>query len=93
MDETCRREGLYSSLITQWRHQRDEGALAGWSDRPPGRPTADRSTAELAKAKDEAAKLRDELATARELIEAHGKVSALLAELSRQSAEKNTAKP
>lgn len=91
--EICRREGLYSSLITQWRHQRDEGALAGLTDRPAGRPKADRSTAELAKAKDEAAKLRDELATARELIEAQGKVSALLAELSRQSADKNTTKP
>ena len=91
--EICRREGLYSSLITQWRHQRDAGALEGLSDRPAGRPKADRARAKLAKAEDEVSKLRSELATARELIEAQGKVSALLAELSRRSAEQNTTKP
>ena len=26
----CRREGLYSSLITRWRQQRDEGPLVPW---------------------------------------------------------------
>jgi transposase-like protein len=31
-----RREGLYSSLITEWRRARDAGALAGRA-RPPGR--------------------------------------------------------
>jgi transposase-like protein len=91
--EICRREGLYSSLITQWRHQRDAGALEGLSDRPAGRPKADRTRAKLAKAEDEVSKLRSELVTARELIEAQGKVSALLAELSRRSAEQNTTKP
>ena len=30
-----RREGLYSSLITEWRRARDAGALAGLR-RPPG---------------------------------------------------------
>jgi transposase len=30
--EICRREGLYSSLLTQWRHQRDAGALEGLTD-------------------------------------------------------------
>lgn len=88
--EICRREGLYSSLITQWRHQRDAGALEGLADRPAGRPKVDRTKAQLAKARDDLSKLRDELATARELIEAQGKVSALLAALSRRSAETNT---
>lgn len=90
--EICRREGLYSSLITQWRQQRDAGALEGLSDRAPGRPKVDRTRAKLAKAEAEVSKLRDELATARELIDAQGKVSALLAEISRRSAEQNTTK-
>src|SRR5271154_3729241 len=34
-----RREGLYSSLITEWRRARDAGALAGLTP-PPGRPAA-----------------------------------------------------
>jgi hypothetical protein len=34
-----RREGLYSSLITEWRRARDAGALAGL--KPRGRPVAD----------------------------------------------------
>jgi hypothetical protein len=35
-----RREGLYSSLITNWRRQRDAGALQALAT-PPGRPKAD----------------------------------------------------
>ena len=91
--EICRREGLYSSLISEWRTQRDAGALEGLTDRPVGRPKTDRTKAELAKAQTELARLREELATARELIEAQGKVSALLQELSRKSAEPNTTTP
>jgi len=91
--EICRREGLYSSLISEWRNQRDAGALEGLSDKPPGRPKLDRTKAELAKAHADNAKLREELDTARELIEAQGKVSALLQELSRKSAAPNTTRP
>jgi transposase-like protein len=39
-----RREGLYTSLISEWRKQRDKGALAELAA-PPGRPPADRSSA------------------------------------------------
>src|ERR1019366_8655659 len=35
-----RREGLYSSLITTWRRQRDQGAYAALA-RPAGRQKAD----------------------------------------------------
>lgn len=91
--EICRREGLYSSLITQWRNQRDQGALEALTDRPAGRPKSDRTRAELAKAHAEVARLRGELGTAKELIEAQGKVSALLQELSRRGAEANTTQP
>ncbi len=31
-----RREDLYSSLISEWRKQRDQGALRGLADRKPG---------------------------------------------------------
>ena len=91
--EVCRREGLYSSLITAWRQQRDEGALEGLRDKPTGRPKKDRSRQELARLRDRVAELEGELDTARELIDAQGKVSALLQNMSRKSAEKNTTQP
>ncbi len=90
--EICRREGLYSSLISEWRRQRDEGALEGLRDNKAGRPKKDRTKAELARLRARVAELEDELGTAHELIETQGKVSALLQEMSRQSAEKNTKK-
>ena len=91
--EICRREGLYSSLISEWRKQRDEGALEGLTDRRPGRPKKDRTKAELARLLERVAELENELGTANELIEAQGKVSALLQDLSRRSAGPNTTKP
>lgn len=91
--EICRREGLYSSLISEWRNQRDAGALEGLADKPAGRPRKDRTKADLVKARAEIERLRDELAIARDLIEAQGKVSALLHDMSRKSAESNTMKP
>lgn len=89
----CRREGLYSSLISEWRGQRDGGALQGLRDNPAGRPKPDKARVELARLREQVTKLEAELGTANELIEAQGKVSALLQELARQSAEKNTTKP
>ena len=88
--EICRREGLYSSLISEWRGQRDAGALQGLTDNKRGRPKKDRTREELARLRQQVAGLEADLATANELIEAQGKVSALLQELSRQSANKNT---
>ena len=88
-----RREGLYSSLISEWRNQRDAGALEGLADKPAGRPKKDRTKADLANARAELDRLRDELATAREVIKAQGKVSALLHDMSHKSAEPNTTKP
>lgn len=88
--EICRREGLYSSLISEWRRQRDAGALEGLTDRKAGRPKKDRTREELARLRAENERLRTELDTAHELIEMQGKVSALLQEMSRKSAEANT---
>ncbi len=87
--EICRREGLYSSLISEWRKQRDQGALQGLRDRTPGRPAKDPTRAELARLRARVVELEDELGTAHELIETQGKVSALLQAMSRQSAERN----
>lgn len=88
--EICRREGLYSSLISEWRRQRDEGALEGLGGNKAGRPKKDRTKAELARLRARVTELEDELDTAHELIETQGKVSALLVEMSRKSAEQNT---
>ncbi|QYG94421.1 hypothetical protein HC251_19585 [Iamia sp. SCSIO 61187] len=93
MGEICRREGLYSQLIAHWRNQRDQGALEGLADRPTGRPKTDRTRAELARLRDRVAQLEGELGTANELIEAQAKVSALLHEMSRSSAEPTRNKP
>lgn len=90
--EICRREGLYSSLISEWRRQRDEGALEGLRDRKPGRPTKDRTRDELTRLRARVSELEAELGTAHELIETQGKVSALLQALSRKSAESNMMK-
>ena len=43
-----RREGLYSSLISEWRRARDAGALAGLKQ-PRGRPAADPRDAQIAR--------------------------------------------
>jgi len=91
--EICRREGLYSSLISEWRNQRDAGALEGLTDRKAGRPKKDRTKEQLAELRERVQALESELGTANELIEAQGKVSALLQQLSRESAEKNISKP
>lgn len=87
--EICRREGLYSSLVSEWRHQRDRGALEALSDRPAGRKPKDRSGVESARLRARVAALEAELASANELIEAQGKVSALWQERSRRSAAGN----
>lgn len=86
--EICRRENLYSSLISEWRHQRDAGALAGLGNKG-GRPRIDPLRDELVKARREVGRLQAELDTANELIEAQGKVSALLQQLSRKNADNN----
>lgn len=75
-----RREGLYSSHLTKWRQQRDEGALAGLTPKKRGRkaqpvnPLA-RRVAELEKDKK---RLRRRLAQAETIIAVQKKLSGLL---------------
>ncbi len=90
--EICRREGLYSSLITAWREQRDRGALEGLRDRKPG-PQADPARAELTRLRAENVRLAGKLATAEELIDAQGKAFALLRELSPKGAPPESPRP
>lgn len=85
--EIMRREGLYSSLISAWRDQRDLGALASMRQAKPG-PKTDPVRVEVARLRARVVELESELATAQELIDAQGKVSALLQQHSRQSADR-----
>jgi transposase len=72
-----RREGLYSSLISEWRRARDAGALAGLKQ-PRGRPAADPRDAQIARLQKEKAKLEQELAKARFVVDVQSKLQALL---------------
>jgi transposase-like protein len=76
-----RREGLYSSLISEWRRARDAGALAGLKQ-PAGRPAADPRDAQIARLQKEKAKLEQELAKARFVVEVQSKLQALLETIS-----------
>src|SRR5258708_28968055 len=58
-----RREGLYTSSISEWRKQRDEGALQALSV-SAGRPATDPREHELARLRRENARLPSHLATA-----------------------------
>jgi transposase len=75
-----RREGLYSSHLTTWRRQRDEGALESLS-RPRGRRPAHPLEKEIAELRRCLVRTEADLATARRVIEVQGNVSALLGEL------------
>jgi transposase len=83
----CRREGLYSSLISEWRKQRDAGALEGLAQRPRGRPAKDPTRVENARLREEVERLRSQVETLDELVDAQGKAFALLQQMSRKSAE------
>lgn len=83
-----RREGLYSSLISEWRKQRDKGALEALA-RPSGRPPADPVERENAALRRENERLAGELARARQVIEVQGKLCALLEQFATGSAEQN----
>ena len=79
-----RREGLYSSLISEWRRARDAGALAGLRQ-PSGRPAADPRDAQIARLQKEKAKLEQELAKARFVVDVQSKLQALLETISKSA--------
>ena len=81
-----RREGLYTSLISEWRKQRDKGALEALSP-PRGRPPADPQERENERLRWENQRLQAELAKARKVMRVQGELSALLEELASESAD------
>jgi transposase-like protein len=80
-----RREGLYSSQITEWRQARDAGALDGLE---PGvrKPKRSATEVELEKLKRKVERTEAELARTRLALDIMGKASALLESLA-ESAE------
>jgi transposase len=87
-----RREGLYSSLLSDWRRHRDRGARAALAT-APGRPPGHPLEQEVARLRREQARLTKELATARKVIEVQGKLSALLETLATGSEEPTSEPP
>jgi transposase len=80
-----RREKLYTSLISEWRKQRDRGALEGLTA-AKGRPPVDARDREIEQLKAANTKLTGELDRTRRVVEVQGKLSALLEDLSNESA-------
>jgi transposase len=87
-----RREGLYTSLVSEWRKQRDRGALAALSATRGPKP-ADPVRRENERLTAENARLQDELDTARKVVRVQGELSALLEQLSQQSAGEAESEP
>ena len=71
-----RREGLYSSRLSMWRAQREEGALQGLGRRR-GRKGADPREQEILALRRRAERAEAELQKARKVIEIQGNVLAL----------------
>lgn len=80
-----RREGIYSSMISDWKRQKREGILRENQGvrNPEGRGGP--SYAEVDRLRRQNQKLEEELAKAKFVIEIQGKVSALLGELSKSA--------
>ena len=75
-----RREGLYSSHLTTWRQQRDEGTLAGWTPKRRGRKAMPNAplVAENQRLKRENQRRRERLRQAETIIEVQKKLSEVL---------------
>ena len=72
-----RREGLYSSLVSKWREQREQGSLTGLSGHRRG-PKVDPNAVELARLQRENQRLQEKLERAELIIEVQKKVARLL---------------
>lgn len=73
-----RREGLYSSHLTAWRRQRDQGELDALQPRRRGRPPKPAHDEEVARLRQENERLTQRLAAAEAVIEIQKKVAGLL---------------
>jgi transposase-like protein len=72
-----RRAGLYSSHLTTWRRERDQGQLAGLSPRKRG-PKVDAQAQRLAQLERENARLQTKLGKAELIIDAQKKLLQVL---------------
>jgi transposase len=85
--ELLRREGLYSSLLTEWRRARDSGALEALAPRRRGPARQNPELAELAAVRRRLERSEADLKTARRVIEIQGNVYALLEDLLSEGAD------
>jgi len=79
-----RREGVYSSSLTNWRRQRERGELDGLSPQKRG-PKPDPQAIELARLKREVERLRERLRKAELIIDVQKKVAQMLGEASEET--------
>ena len=84
-----RREGSYSSVLSEWRKARDAGALAGLAA-TRGRPPTDPVERDNARLRARNAALEADLDTAQRVIDVQGKISALLNDLSLRAHDEST---
>ncbi|MFC5295961.1 MAG: IS3 family transposase [Brachybacterium tyrofermentans] len=85
-----RREGLYSSLITEWRRLRDAGVLEGKSaGQSVGRPSKDQ--AEIARLRRELETTQQRLGRTEAALEIMGKARALLEDISESGGHRDEA--
>jgi transposase-like protein len=75
-----RREGLYSSNLTTWRRQRDEGQLQALSPKKRGRKARQKNplAQRVARLEKENRRLQDQLKQAKTIIEVQKKISEIL---------------
>lgn len=69
-----RKNGLYSSYLSAWRVQREEGALAQLESKGRGRKNGDASARELAETRRELLKAQEQLRQANAILEIQKKV-------------------
>lgn len=86
-----RREGLYSSHISEWRKQADAGAREGLARKAKKRRS--REEVELEKLRAKNARLKAELAKTKTALEITGKVHGLLEQLSESTDTDPRSKP
>lgn len=86
-----RREGLYSSHISEWRKQADAGAREGLARRSKKRRTAEQVELERLRRQNE--RLARELRKTQTALEITGKVHALLEQLSESADTETRSKP
>ena len=79
-----RREGLYSSQLSSWRKQREEGTLAALSKKRGRKPKDDPSARRLASLERENQQLRRKLEKAEIIIDVQKKLSRALEKLAEQ---------